>query len=131
MRYKAKLLDHFHNPRHVGVLNPDNQMVGSALVGLTEGGDVVQFQIQLNSKGFIETATFKAQASVPTTALCSVATELVIGKNLEQGKQIVAEHLAQALSLPKTKYHCALLVVNALHEAIEDLQKKLTATSSF
>lgn len=127
MKYNDKILDHFHNPRHVGVLNPDNPMVGTALLGVAERGDVVQLQIQLTSKGVIETATFQAQASVPTMALCSLATTLLIGKTLHQAQKISAQELAEELSLAKTKMHCALLVADAIQKALADLQEKVNS----
>ena len=131
LRYNEKILDHFHHPRHVGVLNPDSANVGSGLVGLEQRGDVVQLQIQVAAKnGIIETATFQAQASVPTTALCSLATEILIGKTLLQAKQITAAALAETLVLPKTKIHCALLVEAAIKKAITDLEEKISSTES-
>ena len=59
MAYGKKVLDHYENPRNVGVLDKDANNVGTGMVGAPACGDVMRLQIQVNDKGVIEDAKFK------------------------------------------------------------------------
>ena len=48
MAYGKKVLDHYENPRNVGVLDKDANNVGTGMVGAPACGDVMRLQIQGN-----------------------------------------------------------------------------------
>ncbi len=58
MAYSEKVLDHYENPRNVGVLE-DDQSVGTGMVGAPACGDVMRLQIKVGDNGIIEDAKFK------------------------------------------------------------------------
>ena len=59
MAYGKKVLDHYENPRNVGVLDKDANNVGTGMVGAPACGDVMRLQIQVNDEGVIEEAKFQ------------------------------------------------------------------------
>ena len=59
MAYSDKVIDHYENPRNVGVLDKDATNVGTGMVGAPACGDVMRLQIQVNDDGVIEDAKFK------------------------------------------------------------------------
>ena len=58
MAYSEKVLDHYENPRNVGVIE-DDLSVGTGMVGAPACGDVMKLQIKVNGEGIIEDAKFK------------------------------------------------------------------------
>jgi len=56
MAYGAKVMDHYENPRNVGVLDKDAPNVGTGMVGAPACGDVMRLQIQVSEDGLIEDA---------------------------------------------------------------------------
>ena len=59
MAYSDKVIDHYENPRNVGVLDKSALNVGTGMVGAPACGDVMRLQIQVNEQGVIEDAKFK------------------------------------------------------------------------
>ncbi|EMC2492115.1 iron-sulfur cluster assembly scaffold protein, partial [Acinetobacter baumannii] len=59
MAYSEKVIDHYENPRNVGVLDKNSENVGTGMVGAPACGDVMRLQIQVNDNGVIEEARFK------------------------------------------------------------------------
>ena len=56
MAYSDKVIDHYENPRNVGVLDKNAENVGTGMVGAPACGDVMRLQIQVNDEGVIEEA---------------------------------------------------------------------------
>ena len=56
MAYSKQLLDHYENPRNVGILDENDPSVGTGMVGAPACGDVMRLQIQVNSEGMITDA---------------------------------------------------------------------------
>jgi nitrogen fixation NifU-like protein len=59
MAYSEKVLDHYENPRNVGVMDKSDKTVGTGMVGAPAGGDVMKLQIRVDDNGLIEDAKFK------------------------------------------------------------------------
>ncbi len=59
MAYTDKLLDHYENPRNVGVLDKNAKNIGTGIVGAPACGDVMKLQIQVDDNGMIVDAKFK------------------------------------------------------------------------
>ena len=88
MAYGKKVLDHYENPRNVGVLDKDAVNVGTGMVGAPACGDVMRLQIQVNDDGVIEEAKFKTYGCGSAIASSSLLTEWVKGKTLDEASQI-------------------------------------------
>ena len=88
MAYGKKVLDHYENPRNVGVLDKDSNNVGTGMVGAPACGDVMRLQIQVNDAGVIEDAKFKTYGCGSAIASSSELVDMLKGKTLEEAKDI-------------------------------------------
>ncbi len=124
MAYGKKVLDHYENPRNVGVLDKDSHNVGTGMVGAPACGDVMRLQIQVDDNGVIEDAKFKTYGCGSAIASSSLLTEWVKGKTLDEASQIENTEIVEELELPPVKIHCSVLAEDAIKAAINDLKSK-------
>ena len=45
MAYSDKVIDHYENPRNVGIFDPKQKNIGTGMVGAPACGDVMRLQI--------------------------------------------------------------------------------------
>ena len=124
MAYGKKVLDHYENPRNVGVLDKDANNVGTGMVGAPACCDVMRLQIQVNDKGVIEDAKFKTYGCGSAIASSSLLTEWVKGKTVDEASEIKNTEIVEELELPPVKIHCSVLAEDAIKAAISDLKSK-------
>ena len=124
MAYGKKVLDHYENPRNVGILDKDALNVGTGMVGAPACGDVMRLQIQVNDDGVIEEAKFKTYGCGSAIASSSLLTEWVKGKTLDEASQIKNTEIVEELELPPVKIHCSVLAEDAIKAAINDIKSK-------
>jgi len=117
VNYSARLIDHFRNPRNVGMLrNPDG--VGEDEYGGC--GDVVRFYLRVQ-EGKVAEVRFQTYGCGPTIAAASAGSELATGRRVEQVLALSADEVEAALErLPEERRHAAGVVVGALHAAVRD-----------
>ncbi len=123
MAYSEKVLDHYENPRNVGVLEDDHS-VGTGMVGAPACGDVMKLQIKVSDEGIIEDAKFKTYGCGSAIASSSLVTEWVKGKSLDEAAEIKNTHIAEELALPPVKIHCSVLAEDAIAAAIDNYRSK-------
>ena len=124
MAYSEKVIDHYENPRNVGVLDKNSENVGSGMVGAPACGDVMRLQIQVNDSGVIEEARFKTYGCGSAIASSSLVTEWLKGKTLDEAQAIKNIDIATELALPPVKVHCSVLAEDAIKAAIDDYRSK-------
>ena len=124
MAYGKKVMDHYENPRNVGILDKDADNVGTGMVGAPACGDVMRLQIQVNKDGLIEDAKFKTYGCGSAIASSSLLTEWVKGMNVEDVDEIKNSQIADALALPPVKIHCSVLAEDAIKSAVADYRNK-------
>ena len=124
MAYSDKVIDHYENPRNVGVLDKNATNVGTGMVGAPACGDVMRLQIQVNDEGVIEEARFKTYGCGSAIASSSLVTEWLKGKTLDEAQAIKNIDIATELALPPVKIHCSVLTEDANKAAIEDYRSK-------
>lgn len=119
--YTKKVMDHFSNPRNMGEIeNAD----GIGTVGNAKCGDIMRIYLIVEND-IIKDIKFKTFGCGAAVATSSMATELVMGKTIQEALEITNEAVAEALDgLPKAKVHCSLLAEEALHAAIWDYAQK-------
>jgi nitrogen fixation NifU-like protein len=127
MAYSEKVIEHYENPRNVGSLDQEDEVVGTGLVGAPACGDVMRLQIRVNDAGVIEDAKFKTFGCGSAIASSSLATEWIKGKTIDEAATIKNSQIAEELSLPPVKIHCSVLAEDAIKSAIEDFKKKRAA----
>ncbi len=100
MAYSDKVLDHYTNPRNVGSMDKNATDVGTGLVGAPECGDVMKLQIKVNpDTNVIEDAKFKTFGCGSAIASCSLATEWVKGKTIDEALEIKNTDIVKELAL--------------------------------
>lgn len=119
--YSEKVMDHFMNPRNVGEIeNAD----GVGQVGNPKCGDIMKMYLKIEDDVIVE-AKFKTFGCGAAVATSSMATELVIGKTVEEALKISNKAVAEALDgLPPAKMHCSNLAEEAIAAAIQDYKRK-------
>ena len=119
--YSQKVMDHFMNPRNVGVIE-DADAIGE--VGNARCGDIMKMYLKIKDN-VIEDVKFQTFGCGAAVATSSMVTELVKGKTLDEALKITNKTVAEALDgLPQIKMHCSNLAEEAIRSAIEDYRKK-------
>ena len=119
--YSEKVMDHFRNPRNVGVIE-DADGVGE--VGNAKCGDIMKMYLKIDGD-VITDVKFETFGCGSAIASSSMATELIKGKPVEEARQLTNEAVAEALDgLPAYKMHCSVLAQEAIEAALDDYEKK-------
>ena len=115
--YSEKVMDHFRNPRNVGVIE-DADGVGE--VGNAKCGDIMKMYLKIEDD-VVQDVKFETFGCGSAIASSSMATELIKGKPLSEVKQLTNKAVAEALDgLPAYKMHCSVLAEEAIQSALED-----------
>jgi len=122
MAYGAKVLDHYENPRNVGVFPKDDPDVGTGMVGAPACGDVMRLQIKVKD-GIIEDAKFKTYGCGSAIASSSLLTEMVKGMTLDEATDIKNIDIVEELALPPVKIHCSVLAEDCIKAAITNYKE--------
>lgn len=122
-QYNEKVMEHFMNPHNVGEI-PDADGVGS--VGNPVCGDTMKMYIKVKDNVIVD-AKFKTFGCGAAIATSSMATEMIIGKTVDEALQLSNKAVAEALGgLPSVKMHCSMLAEEAIQSAIDDYLRKST-----
>ena len=115
MIYTDKAMDHFMNPRNVGeIIGAD----GVGQIGDEECGDMVKLWIKVDNNHLAD-VKYKVFGCPAAIAVCSMMSEMAMGKHLDDAYEITDAQVAEALGgLPDQKYHCSNLAASALQKAI-------------
>ncbi|MCI7766553.1 MAG: Fe-S cluster assembly scaffold protein NifU [Oscillospiraceae bacterium] len=121
MLYSEKVMDHFANPRNVGEIeNAD----GIGEVGNAKCGDIMKMYIKVDN-GVISDVKFKTFGCGAAVATSSMATEMIMGKSIDDALKLTNKAVVEALDgLPASKIHCSVLAEQALKSAIADYYKR-------
>ena len=123
MAYSDQVLDHYNNPRNVGVMDAKDPSVGTGMVGAPACGDVMRLQIKIE-EGIVTDAKFKTYGCGSAIASSSLLTEWVKGMNVSDVDEIKNSQIADALALPPVKIHCSVLAEDAIKSAVADYRNK-------
>ena len=119
--YSEKVMDHFRNPRNVGVIE-DADGVGE--VGNAKCGDIMKIYLKIEGEPGHEIVTdvkFETFGCGSAIASSSMATELIMGKPLSEALTPTNRAVTEALDgLPAHKLHCSVLAEEAIKAAVKD-----------
>lgn len=119
--YTPKVMETFKNPHNYGKIKNAS---GIGKVGNIVCGDVMWLYIKVQ-KDVIKDIKFETFGCVAAISTSSMITDLVKGKTITQALKVTKDNVTESLGgLPKIKYHCSVLAVDALIEAIFDYYTK-------
>ncbi len=114
--YTEIVMDHFHNPRNVGIINNHD---GMGEVGDPNCGDFLRVYIKVGEDNILEAVRYQIRGCPASIACASVMTELAVGKDLDEAMMIEDMDIVKALGgLPEYKLHCSNLGATGLKKAI-------------
>lgn len=117
--YSAKLLDHFHNPRHAGKIENATAMVEASNPAC---GDLMKLWVVVRD-GQIADAKFKVAGCVPAVACGSWLAEHLSGRPISELAPISPGHIESALDgIPAASKHAALLASDALKKLLDKIR---------
>ncbi len=119
--YSDKVMDHFRNPRNVGVIeNAD----GIGEVGNAKCGDIMKMYLKIDG-GIISDVKFETFGCGSAIASSSMATEMIKGQPVSEALKLTNRAVAEALDgLPAYKMHCSVLAEEAIKKALKDYYDK-------
>ena len=121
MLYSDKVMDHFANPRNVGEIE-DADGIGE--VGNAKCGDIMKMYIKVDN-GIISDVKFKTFGCGAAVATSSIATEMIMGKSIDDALKVTNKAVVEALEgLPPQKLHCSVLAEQAMKAALSDYYKR-------
>ncbi|MFZ5752772.1 MAG: iron-sulfur cluster assembly scaffold protein [Bacillota bacterium] len=113
--YTEKILDHFTNPRNLGVLEDAD---GIGVLGDPGCGDYIKVYIKVTDD-HISDIRFQIAGCPAAIACGSAMTELAKGKSIDEAAEICDADILEYLGgLPEEKAHCSNLGAGALQNAI-------------
>ena len=134
MAYSKKVIDKFEKTlkepekNSVGRWDPSEDDIGTGMVGAPACGDVMRLQIKCEAKHnthVIKDVKFKTYGCGSAIASSSELVDMLMGKTLEEAKNIKNVEIAEALDLPPIKIHCSVLAEDSIRQAIEDYETKI------
>ena len=119
--YSEKVMDHFRNPRNVGVIEDAN---GIGEVGNAKCGDIMKMYLKIEDD-IIKDVKFETFGCGSAIASSSMATELIKGQPVSEAMKLTNAAVAEALDgLPDYKMHCSVLAEEAIKSALDDYNKR-------
>lgn len=122
IEYSDKVMDHFTNPRNVGEIENAS---GVGTVGNAKCGDIMRIYLDIDDSQVIKDVKFKTFGCGAAVATSSIATEMIMGKTVQDALKLTNKAVQDALGgLPPVKVHCSLLAEEAVHAALWDYAQK-------
>ena len=119
--YSEKVMDHFRNPRNLGVIE-DADGVGE--VGNAKCGDIMKIYLKIDDD-VITDVKFETFGCGSAIASSSMATEMIKGKQLSEALELTNKAVTEALDgLPAHKLHCSVLAEEAIKAAVQNYYEK-------
>lgn len=124
--YNDKVIEVFKNPKNVGEAENYNAI---GTVGNENCGDIMQITMRIEDD-IIKDAKFKTFGCAAAVASSSVATDMIIGKTVDEALEIKNKDVVETLEgLPPQKIHCSVLAEEAIKLAIENYRSNASQKS--
>ncbi len=118
--YREIIIDHYKNPQYRGRLDPsdihfkdDNPLCG----------DHIEISLRVDASGNVTDGRFEGKGCAISQASADMLIESVIGKNIEEVKQLNKQHILDLLGieLGPVRLKCALLSLKVLKAGVYGL----------
>jgi nitrogen fixation NifU-like protein len=121
--YSEKVMDHFKNPRNVGVMEDADV---TSKVGSVACGDLIKLYLKFDpDRDQIKDIKFESYGCAANIATSSMMTEMVKGKTVEEARKVTFKDISETLGgLPRIKLHCAVLSRQGLETAFLKYEAK-------
>jgi NifU-like protein len=121
--YSEKVMDHFKNPRNVGVMEDADV---TSKVGSVACGDLIKLYLKFDpDRDQIKDIKFESYGCAANIATSSMMTEMVKGKTIEEARKVTFKEISETLGgLPRIKLHCAVLSRQGLETAFLKYEAK-------
>jgi len=115
--YREQIIDRYKNPRSRGTLDPhdftyedDNPLCG----------DRIRIDVRVDADERVTAAAFSGQGCAISQAAADLLTESVVGKTLEEVKQLTKDDILEMLGieLGPVRLKCALLSLKVLKAGV-------------
>jgi nitrogen fixation protein NifU and related proteins len=118
--YSAQLLDHFQNPRNAGEIGDADAVVE---IENPACGDILRLSLKISADRIAQ-ARFKAKGCVAAIGCGSALTDLVVGKTLDEARNLRREDVGAAVGgLPQASTHAVQLALDALSAALGQIKQ--------
>ncbi|MEW6085395.1 MAG: Fe-S cluster assembly sulfur transfer protein SufU [Chloroflexota bacterium] len=118
--YREAIIEHYKNPSYRGHLEPhDIQFADNNPLC----GDHIEITLQTAADGTVKDARFDGHGCAISQASADLLIESIIGKPLEEVKQLNKEHILEMLGieLGPVRLKCALLSLKVLKAGVYGL----------
>jgi len=121
--YSEKVMDHFKNPRNVGVMEDADV---TSKVGSVACGDLIKLYLKFDpDRNRIKDIKFESYGCAANIATSSMMTEMVKGKTIDEARKVTFKDISETLGgLPRIKLHCAVLSRQGLETAFLKYEAK-------
>jgi len=120
--YSGKVMDHVANPRNIGVIEDASVIIKAGDPGC---GDGLLIFLKIEDERIVD-YKYKIFGCGAAIATSSIASEMAMGKTLDEVMEITPQGIAAALDgLPEDKMHCSNLAAGALHAAVRHYRAEL------
>lgn len=114
--YSNRFKDHLAHPRNAGEL-PDANAIADEKNPVC--GDRIRLSLIVRDR-IISEARYLAYGCPPTLVCGSMLTELIVGKTVDEARQMTKSDLVEAIGgLPSRKQHAAALAIETLNAALD------------
>jgi len=125
--YSEQIRAHYANPRNTG--NVANESA-RAIVRSPVDSDTVLITLEIEGN-VIRDAKFKCMGCAVAIACSSMATEMILGKPVDEAYQISEQTVADALGgIPEYKMLCSNLAPEGIRRAIDDFRRRSREAAS-
>lgn len=119
--YNDKVLDHFQNPRNVGVIEDATVVAKEASPSC---GDTTEFYLKIDDNDVITDIKFRTFGCAAAIASASMSTELIKGKTVKEAREITNKKVVDELGgLPPAKVHCSVLAEGVINKALDEYEE--------
>jgi len=121
--YSEKVMDHFKNPRNVGIMEDADV---TSKVGSVACGDLIKLYLKFDpDRDQIKDIKFESYGCAANIATSSMMTEMVKGKTIDEARKVTFKDISETLGgLPRIKLHCAVLSRQGLETAFLKYEAK-------